>query len=39
MTRPKTKFTVKEYITAPNDNPYQLQEGKLLVAPTPYAPP
>jgi Uma2 family endonuclease len=35
MTRPKIKFTVADYMTAPEDRRYQLLDGEMIVAPSP----
>lgn len=35
MTRPRIKFTVSDYMTAPNDKRYQLMDGEMILAPSP----
>ena len=35
MTRPRIKFTVNDYMTAPSDKRYQLQDGEMIMAPSP----
>lgn len=35
MTRPRIKFTVNDYMTAPNDKRYQLLDGEMILAPAP----
>ena len=35
MTRPKIKFTVNDYMTAPEDKRYQLLDGEMILAPAP----
>ena len=39
MVRPKpwVKFTVKEYMTTPDDKRYQLLDGEMILAPSPTA--
>jgi Uma2 family endonuclease len=34
MTRPRIKFTVNDYMTAPDDKRYQLLDGEMIVAPS-----
>ncbi len=34
MTRPKIKFTVADYMSAPEDKRYQLLDGEMIVAPS-----
>ena len=35
MTNPRIKFTVKDYMSTPNEKRYQLLDGELIVAPSP----
>ncbi len=35
MTRPRIKFTVKDYMSTPDGKRYQLLEGELIAAPSP----
>ena len=35
MTRPRIKFTVNDYMTAPPDKRYQLLDGEMIMAPSP----
>jgi hypothetical protein len=37
MTRPRIKFTVNYYMTGATDKRFQLLDGELTLAPTPYA--
>ena len=35
MTLPRTKFTVSDYMTTPEDKGYQLLDGEMVLAPSP----
>ena len=35
MTKPRIKFTVKDYMSTPDGKRYQLLDGELIVAPSP----
>ena len=35
MTNPRIKFTVKDYMSTPDDQRYQLLDGELVLAPSP----
>ena len=35
MTRPRVKFTVNDYMTAPPDELFQLLDGEMVLAPSP----
>jgi Uma2 family endonuclease len=35
MMRPRIKFTVADYLTAPEDKRYQLLDGEMILAPAP----